>query len=238
MSRVFPKQSPTQPPPLLPELWPLTGAYAFLDADIADVVETLTAWRRGLGRDPQSEEVNGSLSGLLQRLQPMSLGYRELLLRTESPWTAYFADHRTGADEAPVGQLARFLRCRALYLIRWPVPGFEALRFQLIADHETDFLNYERTIEVGTGDNGRKVFTAVGRVQPYEQLEAYRARRVSDRLTPAMVDEYSRELGLRPFDLGIFAPDGVLVTSRDDRPDLRFPIADQQARYRYVPPTS
>jgi hypothetical protein len=53
-----------------------------------------------------------------------------------------------------------------------------------------------------------------------------------------MVDDYSRELGLRPFDLGFFAPDGVLVTSRDDRPDLRFPIADQQARYGYSPPSS
>ena len=116
-------------------------------------------------------------------------------------------------------------------------PGYEALRFQLIADHPTDFLNYERTIEVATNDNGRTVFTAVGRVQPYEQVAAYGARRVVDRLTPAMVDEYSRELGLRPFDQGFFAPDGVLVTSRDDRPDLRFPIAEQQARYGYVPPS-
>lgn len=231
------KKPASQARPLLPELWPLTGAYAFLDADIADVAETLTGWRRGLDRDPRSEAVSGSLSSLLRRLEPMSLGYRELLLRTKSPWTAYFADHLTGADEAPVGQLARFLRCSALYLIRWPVVGFEALRFQLIADHETDFLNYERTIEVGTHDNGRKVFTAVGQVQPYEQVEAYRARRVADRLTPAMVDDYCRQLGLRPFDESFFLPDGVLVISRDDRPDLRFPIPEQQARYGYVPPS-
>ena len=53
-----------------------------------------------------------------------------------------------------------------------------------------------------------------------------------------MVDDYSRQLGLRPFELGCFKPDGVLVTSRDDRPDLRFPIADHRVRYGYVFPSS
>lgn len=166
----------------------------------------------------------------------MSLGYRELLVRTRSPWTVYFADHQTGADEAPVGQLARLLRCRALYIVHWPVARFEALRFQLIAGHDTEFLNYERTLEVGTDDSDRRVFTATGAVQPYEQVDAYKARRVRDRLTPAMVDSYSRALGLRPFDEDFFLADGVLITSRDERPDIRFPIADQQARYGYELP--
>jgi hypothetical protein len=230
----MPAEATAGPGPLLPELWPVTGAYAFIDAPLDEVEEVLSGWRRRLDREPRRELVGGSLESLLLRLTPMSLGYRELLLHTASPWTAYFADHRTGADEAPVGQLARLLRCRAVYLVRWPLPDYEALRFQLIADHETDFLNYERTIEVGRDDSGVRVFTTTGAVQPYERVDAYRARRIQDRLTPSMVNDYCLALGIRPFDLDFFH-DGVLVTSRDPRPDLTYSIADQQARYGYAP---
>ena len=204
---------------------------------MAHVSEALAAWRRGLDLSPEVEAVRGSLEVLLQRLTPMSLGHRELLLHTDSPWTAYFADLRTGADEAPVSYLARVLRCRAVYLIRWPVAAYEALRFQLIADHDTDFLNYERTVEVNRGDSGRAVFTAVGAVQPYEQTDAYRRRAVLERLTPAMVDDYCRVLGLRPFEKAFFLSDGVLVTSRNPRPDIEFTVEEQQHRYGYRPLT-
>jgi hypothetical protein len=227
----------TQPKPLLPELWPLTGSYAFFEANIEAAGQVLEGWRRGLDLDPRTEEVTGPLHYLLDRLQPMSLGYRELLVRTESRWIAYFADHRAGADESPVAALAKFLRCRALYITWWPVKGYEALRFQLLADHPTDFLNYERVLHVGRDDGGRRVFTASGTPQPYEKTEAYRARRIEDRLTPRMVSEYSRALGLRPFEEEFFAGDGLLITSRDVRPDLRYTISDQQARYGYTPPS-
>ena len=225
------------PRPLLgAELWPVTGAYAFFDAAIGQVAEVLTAWRRGLGLQPVELPVAGSLREVLRPLEPMSLGHRELLLGTQSDWTAYFSNQRTGADEAPVSQIATMLRCRALFLVWWPVPSHEALRFQLLADHPTEFLNHERTIDVGRDDDGRMVFAATGRPQPYEDARSYTARRVADRLTPTLVDSYCRAIGLRPFEVNFFASEGLLITTRDPRPDLSYTIADQQARYGFEPP--
>jgi hypothetical protein len=216
------------------DLWPLTGHYAFLDAPQASVVEVLGGWRRGLGTLVSVEPVAGSLRGLLTGLEPLGLGHLELVLPTESAWTSYFSNARTGADEAPVGYLARVLHCRALYLIWWPVRGFEALRFQLLADHPTDFLNHERTVAVQRDDRGRLVFTAIGPVQPYERTAAYRARRIPSRLTPDRLDEYARALGIRPFDEAFYGPAGWLVTTTNPRPDISFSIADLQARYGFA----
>ena len=225
------------PTPLLgAELWPVTGAYAFFDAAIGAVGEALTGWRRGLDLEPVEAAVGGSLREVLSALEPMSLGHRELLLGTRSDWTAYFSNQRTGADEAPVGQIATMLQCRAVYLMWWPVPRYEALRFQLLADHATDFLNHERTIHVGRDDDGRMTFTATGQPQPYEDLASYEARRLADRLTPALVDRYCRAIGLRPFDESFYRSEGSLITTRDPRPDLSYTIADEQARYGFKPP--
>jgi hypothetical protein len=200
-----------------------------------DVAEVLAGWRRGLDLHPVEERVTGGLESALRKLQPMSLGYRELLTRTSSHWTAYFSDGRTGADEAPVGQVAKMLRRRAVFITWWPLPRYWALRFQLYADRETEFLNYERVLDVGVDDDGRNVFTATGTPQPYEEQGAYQARRVRDRLTPAIVERYCEALGIKPFDEDFFGSDAFLITSRDSRPDIRFTVADQQARYGFNP---
>jgi hypothetical protein len=220
------------PQPLLgARLWPLTGSYAFFDSDIRDVAEVLAGWRRGLDLDPLEETLSGDLETVMGALRPMSLGHRELLVPTTSQWTAYFGNGPTGADEAPVGQIAKMLRCRALFITWWPITAYWAVRFQLYADHPTEFLNYERVVDVGTDDNGRTVFTATGSPQPFEAVEAYGARRVRDRFTPAMLEAYCRALGIQPFDPEFFGHECVLITSRDWRPDIRFTVAEQQARY-------
>jgi hypothetical protein len=225
-----------EPQPLFgARLWPLTGSYAFFDSQMEDVAQVLAGWRRGLGQEPVQESQDGGLESALESLQPMSLGNRELLVSTSSTWTAYFSNGRTGADEAPVGQLAKMLQRQAVFVIWWPVPKYWALRFQLFADHPTEFLNHQRTISVGTEDDGRSVFTATGTPMPYEEKDAYRARRIRDRLTPAMVDRYCRAIGIRPFNEDFFGSRFLLLTSRDPRPDIRFTVAEQQARYRFRP---
>jgi len=230
------RESRQSPEPLLgARLWPLTGAYAFFDAKIDVVAEVLGRWRRGLDLEPVVEPLVGPLEVVLRALQPMSLGYRELLVPTTSAWTAYFSDQRDGADEGPVGQIAELLERRAVLVVWWPLPKYLALRFELFAPHASGSLNVERTVDLGTDDDGRLVFTATGNPQPYEDVDAYRAPRLEDRLTPALIARYCRALGLRPFDDDFFGRDCVLITSRDWRPDIRFTVAQQQARYDFTP---
>jgi hypothetical protein len=224
------------PRPLLNgELWPLTGQLAFIDAVAADVAEVLAAWRVELGREPAVSAVTGSLRDLLGSLQPLGFGYRELVLPTTSRWTSYWSNDFNGPDPAPLSYLAERMACRALFLMWSPAPGQEAIRFELYADHPTAFLNIERTIQVGRNDDGRWQFDASGDVQPFEDLAAYRSRRLVDRLTPAMIAGYARALGAQPFDVDFYGHAGWLVTTRDPRPDVRVTIAELQARYGYKP---
>ncbi len=213
----------------------MTGAYAFLDASIEDVALVLAGWRRGLNLEPMEESLTGSLEDLIWRLQPVNLGNRELLLRTQSSWTAYFSNGLFGADEAPVGQLARMLRCRAVFVVWWAVPRFEALRFQLLADHPTEFLNYERTVDLGHDDGGQWAFSATGHIQPYEELEAYGARRKQDRFTASMLERYCRALDIHPFEEEFFHAGVVLISNRDSRPDISFTVAARQVQYGFNP---
>jgi hypothetical protein len=60
-------------------------------------------------------------------------------------------------------------------------------------------------------DGGRWTFGAHGEVQPFEKPESYTARRVKDRLTPEMLEEYCAALGVRYFDPSFYLPEGVLI---------------------------
>ncbi len=225
-----------KPEPLVrSRLWPLTGSYAFFDASIEDVALVLGGWRRGLNLEPREAAVTGSLDELISRLQPVNLGTRELLIRTKSQWTGYFSNGLFGADEGPVSVLAKMLRCRAVYVVWWPVPRYEAVRFQLLADHPTEFLNYERTVDLGRDDGGRWTFSATGSPQPFEELEAYRARSKQDRFTPSMLERYCHALGIRAFDEGFFDSAAVLISHRDSRPDISHTVAARQAQYGFNP---
>jgi hypothetical protein len=122
-----------------------------------------------------------------------------------------------------------------LFLMWSPAPGHEANRFELYADHPTSFLNIERTIQVGRNDDGGWQFDASGHVQSFEDVAAYRSRRLVDRLTPAMIADYAQALGVQPFDVDFYRDAGWLVTTRDPRPDVRATVAELQARYGYTP---
>jgi hypothetical protein len=94
------------------------------------------------------------------------------------------------------------------------------VQFELFADHPTDFLNYERTITV-TKEATRWEFEADGTVQPFERTEKYKERRIKDRFTPEMLEEYCAALGIRLFDPAFYGPDGWLIEDPDTRRSLR-----------------
>lgn len=93
-----------------------------------------------------------------------------------------------------------------------PEAPFGAIEFILLGPLPTDWLNYVRSI-AATHQDSRWEFTATGTVQPYEDLAAYRRRRVVDRFTPQMLAAYCAELGVRPFDASFYGPRSLLLTS-------------------------
>ena len=62
-------------------------------------------------------------------------------------------------------------------------------------------------------DVGRWHFGTDGEVQPYEDVEAYRRRRHTDRLTERMLVDYAAAVGLRPWEDSFYRPPFHLITS-------------------------
>lgn len=146
---------------------------------------------------------------------------RELLVAA-GRWTAYFDNSLRGTDAvSAVGHLTRKLRCQGLAIDVVPhtagAPGVRegrmgAVQFELFGPLDTEFLNYVRTVSI-VFDGAKWQFNATGTEQPFEEVDAYRARRVRDRFTSAMLERYCQALGIEVFDPSFFGPDAVLIES-------------------------
>jgi len=84
--------------------------------------------------------------------------------------------------------------------------------FGMFGPEGTHFLNYVRSIHVAH-DGSRWDFGTSGTPQPFERPEAYTARRVRDRFTSEMLEEYCKALGIDVFNPEFYGPNAVLVDS-------------------------
>ncbi len=138
-----------------------------------------------------------------------------------------------------MGGMARRLACEAVlvHLVpectpsnpKHPNGGRSIL---LMADHQTDWLNYARGVAVGQ-DGARWRFEQQGEPLPFEDTSAYQRRRVKDRFTEQMLLDFAAHLGLFPMDEDFYADHGVLVTTRHDADADRFAMTLAQVRAKY-----
>jgi hypothetical protein len=205
------------------------------------VCEAIVAWRKGHHKDVTWRSVEEPLSTALSLLGPLTtLRRRELLLSTKSPWTAYFDNSARGGDPfGTASQLALAMKCRSLAVRCVPqtlkserrdaVGTYGAVTFELFAPEQREWLNYERAIGVGN-DGGRWLFRDEGKPLPFERTERYKARKIRDRFTPELLEEYCAALGIRLFDEHFYGPHGVLVTVHDPLPNGHKAISLDEAR--------
>ncbi|MEA3215079.1 MAG: hypothetical protein QOJ19_1235 [Acidimicrobiia bacterium] len=92
-----------------------------------------------------------------------------------------------------------------------------AVQFELFGPLDTEFSNDVRIVSVAF-DGSRWQFNATGTEQAFEEVEAYRARRVRDRFTSAMLEHYCQALGIDVFEPSFYGPDAVLIESTVPRP--------------------
>lgn len=198
---------------------PVTAAIGFLEAPPDDVAAALRAWRAQIHGAADVEHLPGGLVQNVGRLEPLTgrVRPRELVVGTAGGrWTALFDCGVRGGDPvASVGHLSRSMGVQGVVVVcvaEGAVRGQAARQLQLFGPLPTDFLNYVRTISV-VQDGSRWRFDAHGVVQDFEEVEAYVARRVEDRLTPEMLQRYCRALGLEPFAPDFYAGPSRLVTN-------------------------
>lgn len=201
---------------------PVTWRMGFLRAPLEVVAEGLVAWRRQIHGSARGERLDGGLFANVSALEPLTgrVRPRELVVATQNrEWVGLFDNGVRGGDPvSTVGYLARRLGVEGVVVVSIPdVPEGAgrparsgARQLQMFAPTATDFLNYVRTISV-IRDGSRWRFDANGAVQDFEDVEAYRRRRVADRFTPTMLADYAAALGLKPFDPDFFTGPCVLV---------------------------
>ncbi len=205
---------------------PITSRVGFYEAPLDVVAQALYDWRMSLRHRPVMHRVAEPFPESLRRLQPLTNGgsQREMVVETRSEWTALFDSMLPWPDPVgPVSYLCGVLKCRGLIVLCAPNTLTETwgnsrgryggVQFELFAPEPTEWLNYLRAISA-TNDGGRWTFEATGTPQPFEQPERYTARRVQDRFTADMLDDYCRALGVRYFDPDFFGPGGHLIVTK------------------------
>jgi hypothetical protein len=153
--------------------------------------------------------VDGSLPALLDMLEPWAvLSWKQLLVPTRSTWTAIFSQ---GADIGTADVLGRELGCRSLRTHSSP---------RIVRDGTTVSFG-DRAFWLQNGDGSwrsiqasfqsRWVWELAGDPLPFEQTEAYEARRIPERFDLPRLNAYCRALGIRRNDPDFYLARGVLI---------------------------
>ena len=203
-------------------LEPLTYSIGFLSAPPERVARAARwlyfrwpdAWRRVAVLDCGLEEA-------LLQLQPLEgfLHPRVLVASTAlNGWSAVFNGriHGLGGRGLSV-RLSRALRVPGYFVAAAPpasdpehFPGFR--QFYVLGPQTGR--DHVRAVWVGEEEDvGRWHFGTDGEVQPYEDVEAYRRRRHTDRFTEQMLVDYAAAVGLRPWEDSFYRPPFHLITS-------------------------
>jgi len=203
-------------------LEPLTYSIGFLSAPPERVVRAARwlyfrwpdAWRRVAVLDCGLEEA-------LLQLQPLEgfLHPRVLVASTAlNGWSAVFYGRIYGLGGRGLSvRLAHALRVPGYFVAAAPpaldpehFPGFR--QFYVLGPQTGR--DHVRAVWVGEEEDvGRWHFGTDGEVQPYEDVEAYRRRRRTDRFTERMLVDYAAAVGLRPWEDSFYRPPFHLITS-------------------------
>jgi hypothetical protein len=204
--------------PLLGErMAPLTFTWSFLEAGLDAVRQEVVPWLRSTGRSVRLHEIAGDLEQLLSTLIPLSMPpTKALWSTTQSGWLAQFDNGSKGGDVTmPIPYLSRRLNVRGLvvscrpHLRQKASQRFYSTVFALYGPGG-DALNCIRSIFLGF-DGGKLRFGQGGAVLPFERVEQYSNPEVRLRLTPALVQQYARALGIELFDVNFYGPKGLLL---------------------------
>ena len=197
------------------------GAFGFVGAQLHQVSDELFNWHTELGFQPRLHEVDAGLAQAAPLLLPLTqTPYgRNLLVGTRSTdWTAYFdANPRGGDPRGAVSVLSRRLDSAHVVVYATPfrdepsaVPGIQgAVQWEYSPDGSP---GNQRAVALVEGEgSSRFQFEAWGPVQAWEDTDAYTARQKRRRITPQLVDDYCRAVGIDPFDPAFYAGPSVLI---------------------------
>ncbi|QWL27690.1 hypothetical protein E2R33_03000 [Rathayibacter toxicus] len=220
---------------------PVTSIIGFVNAPVERAVEAYKGW---VSSSPGSEYVfswvEGGLWEAVWSLEPVEFGSnsKRLFVQTaSSEWTAFFDNGAWGGYPlSAVRVLGQSLGVRSLYISSKPAPPSESIGSRRLVVYEPDpspgaeLARRVRAIELIK--DGRWSLDLSGDPLPFEDLEAYKNRRVAERFTPDMLNDYCGALGLRPFDDDFYPGPCFLSRRIIDWPVLGKPETFAEAQLR------
>jgi hypothetical protein len=179
------------------------------------VAESMDAWLQKLW--PYATDwFSASLAEALARLSPGN-GTDELLMETQSPWVAIF--NGSSDPSSPVHYIATKMPCRGL-LVDCTEDTYDAKTRQgqpggvqmTISEGPADSTIYAtRRAISATNQCGSWDWHEYGERLTFEQPEHYQARRVRDRFTAQLLEQYCAAMGIRVFDPSFYGPRCALL---------------------------
>lgn len=196
------------------EFFPITQELAFVEAPATEVADAFVKWRQELGQEWSLKEVGGGLVRGLESLLPLTTPeHTRYIFFACGTWSAIFGNLAHGTDAASLASyLAQRLACRGARLValeRTPC-SYPATILELYGPHQTEFLNYLRTI-AAMDDGGRWRFEQSGPPLPFEQTSSYAARKIADRFSAELLVQYAHHLGINAFEPSAYS-EAILAT--------------------------
>jgi hypothetical protein len=227
---------------------PVTFRFGFVETSFSSLSDVFQEWFRTIDAKypnlrTEFTSITAPLSTALLSLEPLtSPSDRYLLVETSSDWTAIFANGLRVNDVASaIGYLPTVLKCRGVEVGYAPdfsksnrknlIRKWGSTLFALYGPTKTDWLNRIRHVQVWNDVDGW-TFDEGGEVQPFEEPDVYKKRRIADRFTSEMLERYCKALGieLNRDDFYGRRSCAVRTTGQKHRGDLAMSIADARAR--------
>jgi hypothetical protein len=200
---------------------PVTTGFAFLEFPFRRLCDAMLEREKavnamwGFPFKVKAERIRAPLDQKLEHLLPLTVPVptRLLLIETRSDWVAWLENKARSPDPGSQPRyMGRQLRARRLSLmISQEIPDQNIGSTQFIFEDDTRAPALTRTI--AAHKESRWEFSEHGPRLPFEEVEAYSARRIKDRLTPEMVERYCGHFGIELFDPDFYDGEGFLIHS-------------------------
>lgn len=225
------KTSPTFKYLLNDDFFPLTSSIVFLKADSESAASAYEEWMKSLRRPIERTLVSGELADLLPSLLPLQ-GWdgRLLFVPTKSDWTACFSNCWAAGPQTPALEYlaCAYLKCVCVSICA--VPGtnvgkypemkgrFIETAMNIVDPHNAPPPLYELRSILCCNNSyvvSNWIFKTQGKELSFEKPENYSAKRVKDRFTPELLEEYLLAMGIRAFDEHFYCAQGSDATLVD-----------------------
>ena len=218
-------------------LAPLTYALGFLNAEAKEATKAIKDYLAGGPNTPTTvTQLTGTLEENLLHLQPLTIGCQPPLLLTSTKldgWTAVFDGDAYGQGvESLVRRMGYIKNIPGYFTISIPPavgPSYPLGGRKFLVFGPGARLGYIRTISLIENFPKKWIFDLSGEPQPYEDLNAYKKHRKTDRLTDDMLLKYTAAVGLHPWDENFYTNPTYLITN-NQTPALQYTLT--QARQK------